>query len=112
MKNLTIIQKNFIVKEFFKSDLPGGVSIAHKLLEKGECIVAGNSCIWNGGIGNFIKTEKTPDSFDCLTYKFDLDEFLKSSFFQEYYAFQLLQKGKELKIIQDEYLEIRDISLN
>lgn len=70
--------------EFFKLDedrTPGWKNIATKLLEKGSCIVAGDSCLWKGGIGNFIKTENTDEAVGCLVYKFDIENFMQTSWY-------------------------------
>ena len=55
MKKLTEHQINFLLKFFENKEYSGWKNIATKLIETGSCIVAGDKCIWNGGIGNFIK---------------------------------------------------------
>ena len=58
--NLTESQKKFLLSTFFESDkYPGSRSIGDKLLTNGKVIVAGDRCIWIGGIGNFIQTKET-----------------------------------------------------
>lgn len=81
---LTEYQKEFILNNFFKNEkYAGWKTIATTLLEKGECIVAGEGCIWRGGIGNFIKTEHAKGEFFCTRYKFDLANFLSSEWYKE-----------------------------
>lgn len=81
---LTAYQKNFLLNYFFKKEAyPGWYQIAMDLLEKGECLVSGEECIWKGGIGNFIKTEKpTTPVYDCILYKFD-PSFFNSAWYKE-----------------------------
>lgn len=73
-----------ILLPFFNShQYAGWKGIATTLIDQGECVVAGDECIWIGGIGNFIKTE-TADSFiGCLKYNFNKEEFLKSEWAKE-----------------------------
>jgi len=81
---LTEYQKEFLLNTFFKNDYyPGWKNIATKLLDNGSCVVAGDGCIWKGGIGNFIKTEVANDFVDCTLYKFDFDYFATSYMFKE-----------------------------
>lgn len=100
-KNRTVseIQKNFLLEYFFKNeDYAGWNVIASTLIKEGLCLVAGNECIWMGGIGNFITTKsdhKTIHAFDCLEYQFDLDNFLTSEWYKEVktqYVLDLLDK--------------------
>lgn len=59
--------------EFFKNETHAGwAGIATKLLENGFCIVAGEGCIWNGGIGSFIDTSPALNAVGCTLYEFDL----------------------------------------
>ena len=100
MRKLTDFQKEFILKNFFENETyPGWRNIAIKLLEKGKCIVAGNGCIWIGGIGNFIKTETAKDAVDCTLYKFDLDYFLTSEWYKEI-------KNSYMSILSEKKIEI------
>jgi hypothetical protein len=81
---LTDYQKEFILKHFFINEkYPGWKSIATALLEKGNCIVAGEKCIWIGGIGNFVKTKVHEEAIGCLLYTFNLNEFLSSKWYKE-----------------------------
>ena len=111
MKQLTKIQKDFIVEMFFKNEkFAVAKNVAEKLLEKGECIVAGEDCIWRGGIGNFIKTTKADDVFGCLKYSFNLEQFLSSDFFKLY-----AEKEKEnlhlvIKASEQKYAEISELN--
>lgn len=112
MKNLTQTQKEFILEHFFrKEEIPGWRNIATKLLDNGECIVAGDGCIWNGGIGNFINLEKAQNAVDCTLYKFDLELLLSSLWFKEYhesYAKVLYEKKIQA---EEEYEEIKNLYL-
>lgn len=84
MRILTDYQKNFLLDYFFKNEkYVDWKSIATKLLETGQCIVAGKECIWIGGIGNFIKTEESKDAIDCTLYKFDLEYFFTSEWYKQ-----------------------------
>jgi len=79
---LTQYQKSFILSQFFKNDeYPGWETIATKLIENEFCMVAGDSCIWVGGIGNFINTNTSDEAVGCLEYRFDLNEFMESRYF-------------------------------
>jgi hypothetical protein len=79
---LTESQIKFILSTFFILDkYPGSKSIGENLINTGSCIVAGNECIWKGGVGNFIQTKQNPNTIGCLEYKFDLCSFLESNWF-------------------------------
>ena len=101
MTVLSEYQKNFLLDYFFKNEkYAGWKSIATKLLETGQCIVAGKECIWIGGIGNFIKTEEAKDAIDCTLYKFDLEYFFTSEWYREIrnsYASILASKKQEIE---------------
>uniref|UniRef100_UPI002029434B hypothetical protein n=1 Tax=Caballeronia sp. ATUFL_F2_KS42 TaxID=2921765 RepID=UPI002029434B len=62
---LTENQKNFILDTFFKMNTSavGWRGIAEKLIDSGNCIVAGDIPIWMGGIGNYIKTKSSDSTF-------------------------------------------------
>ncbi len=82
MKQLTEYQKKFILNTFFLTEkYAGWKGVAEKLLEKGSCTVAGDKCIWNGGIGNFIYTSDAVDAVGCLLYTFNLEKFLSSNWY-------------------------------
>lgn len=92
MKTLTENQKNFLLETFFKNEkYPGWRSIATKLLESGQCLVAGTHCIWNGGIGNYISTKPAEDAVDCSRYTFHIDLFLESDWFKETKALRVAE---------------------
>lgn len=81
---LTTTQKHYIAETFFKLEsYAGWKAIAFYLLGTGECVVAGDNCIWVGGIGNFIKTSAADGYWGCLKYDFDLESFLASNWFKE-----------------------------
>ena len=82
--NLSPKQKEVILSFFTNPSHSEWKSIANKLIDTGEAIVAGDECIWNGGIGNFIRISTNPDYFGCLVYKFDLSYFLKSGWCREH----------------------------
>ena len=100
MKELNDTQKEFLLENFFKDEKhPDWKNIATNLLEKGKCIVAGDKCIWFGGIGNFIKTSETEEAISCLLYTFDLKLFLSSQWFKqvkENYLLDLVEQEKKL----------------
>jgi hypothetical protein len=48
MKKLTDKEINYLLPLFEHSTYPGWKSIATRLLKSGECVVAGDSCIWVG----------------------------------------------------------------
>ena len=109
MRILTDTQKNFILNTFFKTyDYPGWANIANRLLENGEVIVPGDKSIWSGGIGNFIKTEKTDKAIDCILYKFDLELFLESKWYNEEKSLHLNQLLDKKDFLQ---IEIDSITL-
>lgn len=84
MTTLTNYQKDFLLQYFFKDErYAGWYNIAYALITNGECIVAGDECIWKGGIGNFIECIPHPDAYKCSIYKFDLYSFLKSNWYIE-----------------------------
>jgi len=84
IRKLNENHKEYLLKYFFDNErYEGWKSIATSLLETGECVVAGDRCIWLGGIGNFIKTENEEGFFGCVKYVFDLEYFLSSEYFKE-----------------------------
>jgi len=110
MRRLTDYQKQFLLSYFFKNEkYAGWKNIATKLLETGECIVAGKECIWIGGIGNFIKTEEAKDAIDCTLYKFDLEYFFTSEWYRQirndYHAI-ISNKKREIEQEHEEILNI------
>lgn len=110
MKQLTKLQKEFILDYFFiNSKYPGWRNIGEKLLTEGECIVAGEDCIWIGGIGNFIKTKKEDGLIGCLRYKFDLYMFLSSPFYKEVYEEHIKDLEFQRNRIASEIEELKQI---
>lgn len=112
MRQLTSIQKEFLFDQFFRNDLyPGWRHIAGKLLETGECVVAGNISIYLGGIGNFIKTQATENFIGCLLYTFDLECFLSSAWYKQIYDQYIKQLEEKKFAIQKEFDEISNLKL-
>ncbi len=106
---LTEYQKSFLLSFFENEKYVGWKNIASALLETGKCIVAGNYRIWKGGIGNFIKTEKAENSYDCTLYTFDIETFLSSELYieaRDIYFNRLQSKLNELEL---EFSEISEI---
>ena len=112
MKALTENQKNFILDYFFKNErYAGWRGIAMNLLSFGWCIVAGENCIWQGGIGNFIKTKKTEKAAGCLLYEFDLEEFLSSEWYREVQSDYVSILGeKKMKVEEECERKLRGIA--
>jgi hypothetical protein len=109
-KKLTPHQMDFIVDNFFESKQHAGSrEIAIRLIDQGKCIVAGDKCIWQGGVGNFIKTNPEPRAFGCCEYSFDLEKFLESAFFTEFHNVRLINLEKELKTLEKKLEELRDL---
>lgn len=86
------IHKDWIVDTFFLSSdierrFAGARSIATKLVESGECIIAGDNRIWRGGIGNFIKDKPAENAIDCTKLTFDVEAFASKDnlYFMDYY---------------------------
>ena len=98
---LTSVQKEFLLQHFFTlPEYVGWHNIATRLLETGECVVAGNCGIWRGGIGNFIITSISDGYYDCIKYSFNLDYFLSSEWFKEVlsnYIDDLIEKKRTLE---------------
>jgi hypothetical protein len=112
---MTEKEKEFLLEKVFRNDLYAGwKSIADELLERGECFVAGENCIWVGEIGNFIKTVSVVKFVGCSLYKFDLDNFLSSKWYLEEikaaYLFSLKERydklSSELSEIKSELEDI------
>ncbi len=107
MKELTENQLNFLLDTFFKLEkYPGWKNIATELLKSGSCVVAGESCIWDGGIGNFIRTSSAQGYFSCLLYEFDLDHFLSSESYRAFANEHIAELSSRLKVLQSEYDDI------
>lgn len=114
MKKITEYQKEFIMHNFFSNnmygDFPGWKNIAASLLEKGTCIVAGEKCIWLGGIGNFIKVTETNLAIGCLMYEFDLEYFLSSEWYKEICNCYLQEISDKISKLTDNYKEILNLN--
>lgn len=98
---LTEHQINVLLPFFLDGKYAGSENIGRKLLETGVCIVAGEECIWKGGIGNFIKTKKAENLVGCLEYTFDVEYFLTSEWCKEYlkdYTSDILKRIDELTL--------------
>jgi hypothetical protein len=110
MQVLSDYQKEFLLEYFFKNkEYAGWRNIANKLLEKGQCIVAGKERIWLGGIGNFIKTEEAEDAVDCTLYKFDSEEFFTSEWYKSIRNSYIDILSIKKKDIDKEYKEINQL---
>lgn len=110
MKKLTDYQKEFILNTFFYlSNHAGWKNIATKLLENGECIVAGDKCIWVGVIGNFIKVSNAPDFFGCVKYSFDLEYFMESVYFMASRDFKVGELETAYKEAKEVYEDIKNL---
>lgn len=104
---MTEYQKNFLLDYFFKNEeYAGWKNIALALLVDGQCVVAGGSCIWTGGIGNFIKTEEAEDFIGCVKYIFDLETFLTSEWFKEIHDGYTTTLAWEKANLDQKYAEI------
>jgi hypothetical protein len=111
MKQLTESQKEFILTNFFTNDrYAGWKSIGEKLLDKGKCIVSGTECIWIGGIGNFINVTPAEDAVGCSDYTFDLDDFLKSAWFNEVKTNHVHDMSLKLLDLQTKYEDLCELS--
>jgi hypothetical protein len=107
---LTLKQQEFLL-EFFKNEYAGWRNIATILLTSGECTVAGEKCIWRGGVGNFIKTEIAEGYFGCLKYTFNLKEFISSQYFLEHYHNTLNDLSIQKINIQNKVNELKSLIL-
>lgn len=95
MKKLTDFQKGFILDTFFNNEKPNWRTIATELIEQGSCVVGGEELFWFGGIGNHIEHSSNPKYIGCLEYKFNIDNFLSSEYFQgtvKSYIFDFIPK--------------------
>ena len=96
-------QIEFIKKYFFKNEeYAGWGSIAQKLLEDGKCIVAGNSKLWYGGVGNFIKCTSAEDAIGCSLLTFDKDSFLQSVWVKEQVGYYLKELTHQIDDLENE----------
>jgi hypothetical protein len=109
-------QKDLILK-FFERDIntdryPGWKGIAENLINHGGCIVPGDKCIWQGGIGNFIKlSEPEIAAIGCLMYKFDAQYFLTSEMYKYAKEYRLQEIKASLKKHEDRIEELKKETL-
>lgn len=85
-RELTQTQKDWILDTFFEPwsmKYPGVRNIGNALIESGVCYVPGDECIFEGHVGNFIRTSIDNNCVGCLKYEFDLDYFMNSEYFKE-----------------------------
>jgi hypothetical protein len=100
---MTKEQIEFIKNHFFKNEeYAGWGSIAQKLLEDGKCIVAGNSKLWYGGVGNFIKCTSAEGAIGCSLLTFDKDSFLQSVWFKEQADYHITALGHQIVALSDQ----------
>jgi hypothetical protein len=110
MKKLTQPQKKFLLENFFKKEeIPGWKNIAEKLLETGKCIVAGDTCIWKGGIGYFIGTKDVKDAVGCIEYVFALEMFLSSKWYEDFKAEYIEQLKTKIEVLRFEQTNIEKL---
>ena len=111
MRKLTEKQIEYIVNHFFKNDdFAGWKTIAVSLLMTGKCIVAGDGCVWVGGIGNFIKTNKADGFYGCTEYVFDLEVFLSCLWYKEYTEIYLNDLYDKINELEEEHGEIATLT--
>lgn len=111
MKELTYTQKTFIKDNFFFSEkYAGWHNIADSLLTTGSCVVAGDSCIWQGGIGNYITTSEASEFIDCIKYEFNLEQFLSSLWFQEHIEAELIELEGEKHLIDEKIEDLESLA--
>lgn len=109
MRKLSECYKKFILEYFFKNEeYAGWKNIATTLIEEGKCIVDDKSCIWIGGIGNFIKTSNVGCFAGCLKYEFDLEYFLKSRYYLEISREYINELSTKISEIEKEHNEIME----
>ena len=114
MTKLNAAQRNFILNFFFPSvEYAGWRNIGEKLLDTGKCIVAGETCIWQGGIGNFISIEPAEGTVGCSLYTFDIDNFLSSQLYiqtKDAYVEETLSELKYKKAkLEEEIKMVKEI---
>lgn len=110
---LSDYQKEVILNNFFKNEeYPGWKNIATTLIDNGKCIVAGEKCIWFGGIGNFIKTTEAEGLYNCLLYTFDIEEFFKSKWFVSFIKDFTEQSRKEKTKMEHRYQDSLSLKIH
>ena len=100
---LTENQKEFLLKFFHDKKFAGWKNIAESLLETGSCIVAGDECIWKGGIGNFIDTKSAPNLIGCSEYTFDVKNFMTSEWYKESLTTYKIETSIKLNELEESY---------
>ena len=113
--NLLPQQIEFLYAKFFAHrdpqwDIPGAKSIAEALLVTGSCIVAGDSKIWIGGVGNFISKSPAPNAVGCSLLTFDYPSFLKSPWVGEVIRQDLEMRRVKLEELNNEFSAIFELS--
>ena len=106
MEKFTENQTQYLLTFFENDEYTGWKNIALKLITNGKCIVAGEKCIWNGGIGNFIETKNMEDAIGCLQYEFNVDNFMNSNYFKELINNKISQLSDNKRRADEEYNDI------
>lgn len=108
-----ILEKFFNIKSYFRNGQPvGWKRIAESLINDKKCIVAGDDKIWIGGIGNFIQTKKAENTFGCLEYSFDVDEFLKSEWAKQIFKDELKSVTTKISDLEYEKFDLLELINN
>jgi hypothetical protein len=112
-RNFTQFQLDFLRTFFYEnnSNYAGWINLADALLKHGKCIVAGNNCIWVGGIGNFITTKPAENAVDCIEYTFNYEEFTKSELYLSALREHIMRISESKKAIEQQYSEISNLHL-
>jgi hypothetical protein len=104
---MTKNQKDFLLEYFFKNENQDGwKSIATNLIQNGKAIVAGECCIWKGGIGNFIRVEPLENSYKCSLYTFDLESFKSSEYFKGIHKQHIEVLAQKKRNAEEQYNDI------
>ena len=112
MTTLTENQIDFILKKYFEPHLnkyAGAVNIGRKLLTQDSVIVAGNDCIFNGSIGNFITTKKAENFVDCLEYTLDIYTLRTSKIFLSDWDIEFQRLTTELNSIKEKIIDMENL---
>ena len=94
---------------FYDKKFAGWESIANSLLETGSCIVAGEECIWKGGVGNFINTKSAPNLIGCSEYTFDVTNFMSSEWYKESLTTYKIEAKIKLAQVEQEKSNLEEI---
>ena len=103
------IQKDFIIETFFVNSYAGSANIAEKLLTVGSALVAGDTPIWLGGVGNFIETKTYAEAPNCLLYKLDLNALLTSAWFQQELRMKIVKLTVEADALGRELNSLKEL---